>query len=57
MRQDVERKAPLGNISSCQVTASLYYVATEASGMTGQTIDVDGGYSIVAGPDTVEPFV
>lgn len=50
MRQDVHQKAPLGNISACQVATTVYHVAAEADGMTGQTIEVDGGYSIVAGP-------
>mmetsp|Transcript_14439 Transcript_14439/g.36265 ORF Transcript_14439/g.36265 Transcript_14439/m.36265 type:complete len:278 (+) Transcript_14439:1745-2578(+) len=50
MRQDVQEKAPLGNISAPQVAATVYHVAAEANGMTGQTIDVDGGYSIVGGP-------
>jgi len=50
MRQDVQRKAPLGNVSASQVATTIYHVAVEADGMTGQTIEVDGGYSIVAGP-------
>jgi len=50
MRQDVQLKAPLGNVSASQVAATVYHVAAEANGMTGQTIDVDGGYSIVGGP-------
>ena len=50
MRQDVQLRAPLGNVSASQVAATVYHVAAEASGMTGQTIEVDGGYSIVAGP-------
>jgi enoyl-[acyl-carrier protein] reductase I len=51
MRQDVETKAPLGNVTASQVASSVYHLAAEAYGVTGQTIDVDGGYSIVAGPD------
>jgi enoyl-[acyl-carrier protein] reductase I len=50
MRQDVQLNAPLGNVTTRQVANSIYHVAAEAQGMTGQTIDVDGGYSIVAGP-------
>jgi enoyl-[acyl-carrier protein] reductase I len=50
MRNDVQRRAPLGNVSAPQVSATVYHVAAEAWGMTGQTIDIDGGYSIVAGP-------
>lgn len=51
MLQDVEDRAPLGrNVTSTEVAATVYHVAAEASGLTGQTIDVDGGYSIVAGP-------
>jgi enoyl-[acyl-carrier protein] reductase I len=50
MRKDVQQRAPLGNISGSQVADTVYHVAADASGMTGQIIDVDGGYSIVAGP-------
>jgi enoyl-[acyl-carrier protein] reductase I len=50
MRNDVQQRAPLGNISASQVADTVYHVAADASGMTGQIIDVDGGYSIVAGP-------
>jgi enoyl-[acyl-carrier protein] reductase I len=50
MRQDVQVRAPLGNVTASQVAATVYHVAAEACGMTGQTIEVDGGYSIVAGP-------
>ena len=50
MRDDVKQKAPLGNITASQVATTVYHVAAEASGMTGQTIDVDGGYSTVGGP-------
>ena len=52
MRQDVQIRAPLGNVTSSQVAATVYHVAAEACGMTGQTIEVDGGYSIVAGPSS-----
>lgn len=50
MRKDVEDKAPLGNVTVSQVADSVYHVAAEAHGMTGQCINIDGGYSIVAGP-------
>mmetsp|Transcript_33379 Transcript_33379/g.33888 ORF Transcript_33379/g.33888 Transcript_33379/m.33888 type:complete len:300 (+) Transcript_33379:112-1011(+) len=50
MRQDVRTRAPLGNVSASTVAATVYHVAAEACGMTGQTIEVDGGYSIVARP-------
>jgi enoyl-[acyl-carrier protein] reductase I len=52
MRQDVQIRAPLGNVTASQVAATVYHVAAEACGMTGQTIEVDGGYSIVAGPSS-----
>ena len=51
MRQDVRLRAPLGNVSASQVAATVYHVAAEANGMTGQTINVDGGYSTVGGPE------
>ncbi|KAG7353777.1 enoyl-ACP reductase [Nitzschia inconspicua] len=50
MRRDVENKSPLGNVTQRQVADSVYHVAAEAHGMTGQSINIDGGYSIVAGP-------
>jgi enoyl-[acyl-carrier protein] reductase I len=50
MRDDVRLKAPLGNVAASQVAATVYHVAAEATGMTGQTINVDGGYSTVGGP-------
>lgn len=50
MREDVRQKAPLGNVSASHVASTVYHVAAEANGMTGQTIDVDGGYSTVGGP-------
>ena len=50
MRQDVQNKAPLGNVSASEVASTVFHVAAEATGMTGQTINVDGGYSIVGGP-------
>ena len=50
MRQDVQNKAPLGNVSASEVASTVFHVAAEATGMSGQTINVDGGYSIVGGP-------
>lgn len=51
MRKDVEERAPLGNISAPQVANVLHFLSTDAaSGITGQIIHVDGGYSIVGGP-------
>lgn len=51
MRQDVELRSPLGrNVTADEVASTVYHVAAEAGGMTGQTIDVDGGYSSVMGP-------
>jgi enoyl-[acyl-carrier protein] reductase I len=51
MRQDVEIRAPLGNITSDQVASAIEFLSTDAaSGITGQTIHVDGGYAIVGGP-------
>lgn len=50
MRQDVQLKAPLGNVSASEVASTVFHVAAEAKGMTGQTINVDGGYSVVGGP-------
>mmetsp|Transcript_26874 Transcript_26874/g.62852 ORF Transcript_26874/g.62852 Transcript_26874/m.62852 type:complete len:311 (-) Transcript_26874:348-1280(-) len=55
MRSDVDRRAPLGNVSASQVAATVYHVAAEADGMTGQTIEVDGGYSVTAGPSMLLP--
>jgi enoyl-[acyl-carrier protein] reductase I len=51
MRQDVAKLAPLGNVTSQQVADTVSFLAS-ASGITGQTIYVDGGYSIVGGPPT-----
>jgi enoyl-[acyl-carrier protein] reductase I len=51
MRHEVERRAPLGrNVTADEVASTVYHVAAEAGGMTGQIIDVDGGYSTVMGP-------
>jgi enoyl-[acyl-carrier protein] reductase I len=53
MRQDVDLRSSLGrNVTAEEVASTVYHVAAEAWGMTGQTIDVDGGYSSVMGPVT-----
>jgi enoyl-[acyl-carrier protein] reductase I len=54
MLRDVEDRSPLcRNVSADEVAATVYHVAAEATGITGQTINVDGGYSIVSGPPVV----
>ena len=51
IRQDVEERAPLKrNVTLDEVADTVRFVATEATGMTGQTIYVDAGYSTIAGP-------
>lgn len=51
IRQDVERRAPLKrNVTAEQVADTISFLATRGTGITGQIIYVDGGYSIVAGP-------
>lgn len=50
MQQEMEARAPLGNVSAKQVASTVTFLATEGSGISGQTIYVDGGYSIVGGP-------
>ena len=51
MLRDVENRSPLRrNVTSEEVASTVYHVAAEATGLTGQTINVDGGYSIVSGP-------
>lgn len=51
MQRDVRDKAPLGNITANQVASTIHFLSTDdASGITGQTLYVDGGYSIVSGP-------
>jgi enoyl-[acyl-carrier protein] reductase I len=51
IQADVELRAPLKrNITADEVADTVRFIATQATGITGQTIYVDGGYSIVAGP-------
>ena len=51
IRKDVEERAPLKrNVTVEEVADTIRFVATEATGMTGQTTYVDAGYSITAGP-------
>lgn len=51
LRQEVEQRAPLGSISADQVATAIHFLSSDdASGITGQTIYVDGGYSVVGGP-------
>lgn len=50
MRNEMDQRAPLGNISTEQVASTVLFLATHGTGITGQTIYVDGGYSIVGGP-------
>ena len=51
IRQDVEERAPLKrNVTLEEVASTIRFVATEATGMTGQTIYVDAGYSTTTGP-------
>eukprot|EP00934_Nitzschia_sp_Nitz4_P005985 Nitzschia sp. Nitz4//scaffold52_size167869//82450//83229//NITZ4_002279-RA/size167869-processed-gene-0.97-mRNA-1//1//CDS//3329554044//5975//frame0 len=51
MQREVQEKAPLGNVTASQVASTIHFLSTgAASGITGQTIYVDGGYSIVGGP-------
>ena len=52
LKRDVERRAPLRrNVTVEEVAETVAFLANEGTGITGQTIYVDGGYSIVAGPD------
>ena len=51
MKQEMTERAPLGNVTADQVANTIRFLASDdASGITGQTIFVDGGYSIVGGP-------
>jgi enoyl-[acyl-carrier protein] reductase I len=51
IRSEMEERAPLKrNVTSKEVADTVRFVASEATGMTGQTIYVDAGYSIAAGP-------
>jgi enoyl-[acyl-carrier protein] reductase I len=51
MLRDVQVRSPIRrNVTSDEVASTVYHVAAEATGLTGQTINVDGGYSIVSGP-------
>lgn len=50
MREDVERRAPLKRNITAEEVADTVVFLSQATGITGQTIYVDGGYSIVAGP-------
>ncbi|CAJ1957138.1 unnamed protein product [Cylindrotheca closterium] len=51
MLEDVNQRAPLGNVTQEQVASTVEFLASEGgTGITGQTIYVDGGYSIVGGP-------
>ena len=51
IRHDVEERAPLKrNVSVEEVASTIQFVATEATGMTGQTICVDAGYMTTTGP-------
>jgi enoyl-[acyl-carrier protein] reductase I len=51
IRNDVTKRAPLKrNVTAEEVADTIFFLATQATGITGQTVYVDGGYSIVAGP-------
>jgi enoyl-[acyl-carrier protein] reductase I len=51
IRKDVMNRAPLKrNVTAEEVADTIFFLATQATGITGQTVYVDGGYSIVAGP-------
>ena len=53
MRQEMAVRAPLGNVTAAEVADTVSFLCN-AKGITGQTIYVDGGYSIVAGPPRTE---
>jgi enoyl-[acyl-carrier protein] reductase I len=51
IRKDMMNRAPLKrNVTAEEVADTIFFLATQATGITGQTVYVDGGYSIVAGP-------
>eukprot|EP00980_Cylindrotheca_fusiformis_P011185 scaffold2563_cov124-Cylindrotheca_fusiformis.AAC.16 len=50
MQQEMENRAPLGNVTVEDVASTVAFLATQGRGITGQTIYVDGGYSAIAGP-------
>jgi enoyl-[acyl-carrier protein] reductase I len=53
IRSEMEERAPLKrNVTAKEVADTVRFVASEATGMTGQTIYVDAGYSIAGGPPT-----
>lgn len=55
MRREMDERAPLGNITAEQVSSTVQFLSSnEASGITGQTVYVDGGYSIVGGPSRLK---
>jgi enoyl-[acyl-carrier protein] reductase I len=56
IREDVERRAPLKRNITAEEVADTVAFLSQATGITGQTIYVDGGYSIVAGPiESLDP--
>jgi enoyl-[acyl-carrier protein] reductase I len=56
MRDEMTERAPLGNVTAHQVASAVAFLASEdASGITGQTLYVDGGYSMVGGPPPCAP--
>jgi enoyl-[acyl-carrier protein] reductase I len=50
MQEEMRLRAPLGQVTAEQVASTVTFLATQGTGITGQTIYVDGGYSIVGGP-------
>lgn len=54
IRSEVEDRSPLQKVVTPEdVAKTVRFVATEAEGITGQTIYVDGGYGVVAGPPLI----